>query len=182
MRIARRPIRVTNPRSGLDGERSEAARRVRIASGRFSSIEPPTRGFSEIQAVDSIHMCQPVTGAFVAQFASQSTTMHSCSTQRSRTLRVFVTTGKQSSRTEGPRTHDNPLKTGGLRDWRFEYLICFHSPLLARELQNAQPLAHLPVALCQVQRVAWERRQHCSILISNNRLQTIITNLQGGRK
>jgi hypothetical protein len=45
-----------------------------VARGR---IELPTRGFSEIQVVDSIHIYQPVTGASVALFSSQSMTMHS---------------------------------------------------------------------------------------------------------
>ena len=45
-----------------------------VARGR---IELPTRGFSEIQVVDSIHIYQPVTGASVALSASLRITMHS---------------------------------------------------------------------------------------------------------
>jgi hypothetical protein len=43
---------------------------VRLSPLR-GSVEPPTRGFSEIQVVDSIHIYQPVTGAPVALFAAQ---------------------------------------------------------------------------------------------------------------
>jgi hypothetical protein len=38
---------------------------VRLAPLR-GTVEPPTRGFSEIEAVDSILIYQPVTGALVA--------------------------------------------------------------------------------------------------------------------
>jgi len=39
--------------------------RKRLSSLR-SSVEPPGRGFSEIEVVDAIHIYQPVTGASVA--------------------------------------------------------------------------------------------------------------------
>ena len=64
---------------------NEARTRV-VARGR---IELPTRGFSEIQVVDSIHIYQPVTGTSVAQFASLCMTMHSCYTQDSRTTNTY---------------------------------------------------------------------------------------------
>jgi hypothetical protein len=46
-------------------------------SALCTSVELPTRGFSEIQVVDSIHIYQPVTGASVALSASLRITMHS---------------------------------------------------------------------------------------------------------
>jgi hypothetical protein len=62
--------------------------RKRLSALR-SSVEPPTREFAEISVVDSIYIYQPVTGAYVALGAQLRITMHSCSTQISRT--VFIT-------------------------------------------------------------------------------------------
>jgi hypothetical protein len=56
----------TNPRSGMDGERSEAARSAKIDLIRSESLELPTRGSSERQVVDSIHIYQLVTGTSVS--------------------------------------------------------------------------------------------------------------------
>jgi hypothetical protein len=49
-------------------------------------IELPTRGYSEIEVVDSIHIFQHVTGASVAPNSVLFRTIHNYSTQNSRTL------------------------------------------------------------------------------------------------
>jgi hypothetical protein len=46
-------------------------------AGRHLQHYPATRGFSERQMLDSALVYQPVTGAPVAEIASQCTTMHS---------------------------------------------------------------------------------------------------------
>jgi len=46
-------------------------------SALCASVELPTRGFSEKQVVNSIHIYQSITGASVAQFSSPGMTMHS---------------------------------------------------------------------------------------------------------
>jgi hypothetical protein len=51
------------------------AHRVRLSALR-ASVEPPTRGFSKIEVVDSIDIYQLVTGASVAPFARLCTSTH----------------------------------------------------------------------------------------------------------